>query len=201
VTDPSALELVLDTAENERGPTEVLVNNAGIISYSPLLELPVADFRRVLEVNVVGVFVCTQVVARRMVAAEIPGRIVNLASINSTSISTADLAHYAASKGAVQMLTRASALELAPHRIRVNAVAPGVVETPLVASALADPALRAHWMRRIPRGTLTTPEDVAEVITLLASDRLDAVTGVTIPVDGGEHIGGARVDQVSDAPT
>jgi len=200
ITDAGSLEPVLDAAEAALGHVDVLVNNAGIISYAPLLELAVEDFRRVLEVNVIGVFVCTQVVARRMVAAGTAGRIVNLASINSTSISTPDLAHYAASKGAVQMLTRASALELAPMGIRVNAVAPGVVETPLVASALADPVFRAHWEGRIPRGGLTTPADVAEVITMLASDRAAAVTGVTVPVDGGEHIGGARVDRMSDTP-
>lgn len=193
VTDSAALEDVVTDIETNWGPVTVLVNNAGVISYAPLLELEVDDFRRVMDVNVTGVFVCTQVVARRMVASGTRGRIVNLASINSTSVSTADLAHYAASKGAVQMLTRACALELAVHGIRVNAVAPGVVETPLVATALADPHLRAHWERRIPRGTLTEPSEVAEVIVCLAASSLEAVTGVTVPVDGGEHIGGARV--------
>ena len=193
VTDGASVESVLGRIEDVWETVAVVVNNAGIITYAPLLELSVDDFRRVMDVNVTGVFVCTQAAARRMVGAGVRGRVVNLASINSTSISTANLAHYASSKGAVQMLTRASALELAPHGIRVNAVAPGVVETPLVASSLADPALRAHWERRIPRGALTEPGDVAEVIVTLASPALHAVTGVTVPVDGGEHIGGARV--------
>jgi glucose 1-dehydrogenase len=194
VTRADDLEEILSRVEREWAPASVLVNNAGVISYAPFLELEIEAFRRVMEVNVVGVFVCTQVVARRMISAEVRGRIVNLASINSTSVSTANLAHYAASKGAVQMLTRASALELAPHGIRVNAVAPGVVETPLVAASLADPRLRRHWEQRIPRGRLTDPGDVAEVIATLASDDWGAVTGITVPIDGGEHIGGARVD-------
>jgi glucose 1-dehydrogenase len=194
VTDIESMDTVMGRIEEAWGPISVLVNNAGIISYAPFLDLDVAAFRTVMDVNVTGVFVCTQVAARRMVAAGTAGRIVNLASINSTSVSTANLAHYAASKGAVQMLTRASALELAVHGIRVNAVAPGVVETPLVASSLADPKVREHWERRIPRGRMTEPGDVADVIVMLASDSLHAVTGVTVPVDGGEHIGGARVD-------
>ena len=194
VLDADAFDAVLAEVEAAWAPVSVLVNNAGIISYAPFLELEVAAFRAVMDVNVTGVFACTQVAARRMISAGVPGRVVNLASINSSSVSTANLAHYAASKGAVQMLTRASALELAPHGIRVNAVAPGVVETPLVASSLADPRLREHWERRIPRGSLTTPRDVADTIVMLAAPDLHAVTGVTVPVDGGEHIGGARVD-------
>lgn len=195
VTDVAAVDAVLDRVETVWRAASVLVNNAGVISYAPLLELTVGDFRRVMDINVTGVFVCTQVAAKRMVRAGLRGRIVNLASINSTSISTANLAHYASSKGAVQMLTKACALELAPYGIRVNAVAPGVVETPLVATSLADPALRAHWEGRIPRGALTETTDVAEVIVALASSDLHAVTGVTVPVDGGEHIGGARITQ------
>ncbi|WP_067803202.1 SDR family NAD(P)-dependent oxidoreductase [Actinomadura formosensis] len=194
VTDPQAVARALEAAEGDLGPVDVLVNNAGVISEIGLLDLDVTEFRRVLDVNVTGVFVCTQAAARSMVRRGTPGRIVNLASINSQSISTAGLSHYAASKGAVAMLTKASALELAPHGIRVNAVAPGVVETPLVARTLADPNRRAHFERRIPRGTLTTAHDVADTVTMLARPDLRAITGVIVPVDGGEHIGGARVD-------
>lgn len=198
VTDPRAVARALEEVEAGLGPVDVLVNNAGVISETGLLDLDVEEFRRVMDVNVTGVFVCTQAVARLMVRRGAAGRIVNLASINSRSVSTAGLAHYAASKGAVAMLTKASALELAPYGIRVNAVAPGVVETPLVAETLADPHRRAHFERRIPRGTLTAARDVAGTVAVLARPDLAAVTGAIVPVDGGEHVGGARVDAVGD---
>jgi glucose 1-dehydrogenase len=184
----------LDLAEQQFGPVEVLVNNAGVISEVPLLELDVAEFERVLSVNVIGVFVCTQVVARSMQRSGTHGRIVNLGSINSQAVSTPNLSHYAASKGAVLMLTKSSALELAPSRIRVNAVGPGIVDTPLVKDVLDDPVRKEHFLQRIPRGRITSPEDVAETIFALADPRLEALTGQIVMVDGGEHIGGSRVD-------
>jgi len=194
VRDPDAVAAALGEAEDAFGPVDVLVNNAGVISEAPLLLLTVAEFERVLSVNVTGVFVCTQAVARSMCAAGTRGRIVNMGSINSLAVSTSELAHYAASKGAVLMLTKASALELAPFGIRVNAVGPGVVETALVRGVFEDPSRKDHFLRRIPRGQITSPEDVAETIFALADPRLAAVTGQIILVDGGELIGGARVD-------
>jgi glucose 1-dehydrogenase len=194
VREPDSVTTALAAAEAQFGPVDVLVNNAGIISEFSLLDLPKEEFERIMSVNVTGVFVCTQVCARSMVANGTPGRIVNLGSINSLSISTANLAHYAASKGAVLMLTKAAALEFAPFGIRVNAVGPGIVATPLVQAVLDDPARREHFIRRIPRGEITTTADVAETIFTLASPDLKAITGQLILVDGGELIGGARVD-------
>ncbi len=194
VRDVDSVTTALGQAEDLHGPVEVLVNNAGVISEHPVLELTAAEFDRVMGVNVTGVFVCTQVCARSMVANGTRGRIVNLGSINSLAISTAGLSHYAASKGAVHMFTKASALELAPHGIRVNAVGPGIVATPLVQATLDDPAKRAHFLGRIPRGEITEAADVAEAVVALASPDLKAVTGQLLLVDGGELIGGARVD-------
>jgi NAD(P)-dependent dehydrogenase (short-subunit alcohol dehydrogenase family) len=194
VREPEAVAAALSEAEGDFGPVDVLVNNAGVISEAPLLELSVAEFERIMSVNVTGVFVCTQAAARCMRDSGTRGRIVNLGSINSLSISTSDLAHYAASKGAVLMLTKASALELAPYGIRVNAVGPGVVETPLVRAVFEDASRKEHFLRRIPRGQITTPEDVAETIFALADPRLAAITGQLVLIDGGELIGGARID-------
>lgn len=194
VRDPKAVGYALAEAEETFGPVEVLVNNAGVMSEAPILELSLPDFEYIMSVNVTGVFVCTQAAARSMRASGTPGRIVNLGSINSLAISTEGLAHYAASKGAVLMLTKASALELAPYGIRVNAVGPGIVETSLVQKVLDDPARRSYFINRIPRGKITQPEEVAEVIFTLASPELHAVTGQLIIVDGGELIGGSRIN-------
>lgn len=194
VTHADSVALALAAAEEEFGPTEVLVNNAGVISEVPILDLDPTEFERVMSVNVTGVFVCTQAVARSMRDSGTAGRIVNVGSINSLAISTQGLVHYAASKGAVLMLTKASALELAPLGIRVNAVGPGIVETALTKEVLDNPERREYFMRRIPRGQLTSPEDVAETIFALASPLLEAVTGQLVLVDGGELIGGSRVD-------
>lgn len=194
VRDPEEVSAALANAEEQFGPVEVLVNNAGIISTAPLLDLAVAEFDRVMSVNVGGVFVCTQAAARSMVDSGTAGRIVNVGSINSLAISTSGLAHYAASKGAVLMLTKASALELAPFGIRVNAVGPGIVETALVKETLKGPGMRDYFLRRIPRGQMTSTDDVAETIVMLASPGLKAITGQLVLVDGGELIGGSRVD-------
>lgn len=194
VRNVESITAALAEAEGRAGPVEVLVNNAGVISEHPLLEMPVEEFDRVLGVNVTGVFVCTQVCARSMVAHGVPGRIVNVGSINSLAVSTGLLAHYVASKGAVLMLTKACALELAPHGIRVNAVGPGIVATPLVQVVMDDPVRKDYFLRRIPRGEITETADVAETIFTLAGPELKAVTGQLLLVDGGELIGGSRVD-------
>lgn len=161
---------------------DVLVNNAGIFDVRRFDELTVEDLRRMTETNYVSVFSMSQAAARRM---EADGRIVNIAS--RSWLGARDIAHYAASKAAVVGLTRAMALDLAPKRILVNAVAPGVIETAIL-DAWDDEA-RAALAARQPIGRLGRPDDIAAAVSYLADPRTGFITGQTLIVDGGASVG------------
>ncbi|SER11727.1 SDR family NAD(P)-dependent oxidoreductase [Actinokineospora terrae] len=171
----------------EVGEVDVLVNNAGILTvHGALLELPAADLLKILQVNVHGTFLTTQHVARRMVARGQGGTIVNLSSIGGRQ-PTPGMGGYESSKAAVDALTRWAAIELAPHGIRVNAVAPGPVLTPMLALGLPEgsPA-REAWVSRIPLRQLAPVEQVAAAAVFLAGPSAAHITGVSLPVDGGQ---------------
>ena len=184
VSVASSVEAAFDAAWERFGSVDLLVNNAGVMSYRPFLHLRESDWDRTLAVNAKGVFLCSQAFARRLVAAARPGRIVNVSSITS-QVAIEFQSHYAASKGAVAMLTKAMGLELARHGITVTAVAPGVVETGMTADLLADPAVAEVTLPLIPLGRAATPAEVAAVIAFLASDDACYMTGTTVAVDGG----------------
>jgi NAD(P)-dependent dehydrogenase (short-subunit alcohol dehydrogenase family) len=183
VSDADAVEAMMAAAADRFGGPHVLVNSAGIVSKHRFLELPVDAFRRMLDVHVLGTFLTSQAAARRMVAGG-GGAIVNLSSI-AAELGNPLAVHYAAAKGAITMLTRSTAVALARHGVRVNAVGPGTTDTPLTRGRLADPDVRAAALQRVPLGRFGTPEEVAEVVTFLASDRSRYVTGQTVYVDGG----------------
>lgn len=186
ITDADAVDVAVAGIAERIGTPRVLVNNAGIVAGGgPLVDLPVEVLDRVLAVNVRGTFLVTRTVARRMIAAGDGGAIVNIGSIGAAQ-PTPGLGHYEATKAAVSALTRSSAIELAPHRIRVNAVAPGPVLTPMTAPGMSDPAARAAWERRIPLGTIASPADLVPLVLLLASADAGHVTGAVVPVDGGQ---------------
>lgn len=174
---------VRDTIE-AFGRIDVLINNAGVFPMTPALELTERVWDRVLEINLKGAFFCAQLTARRMVRQGDGGSIVNIASIDAIHPSGA-LAHYDASKGGLVMLTRSLAKELAPYRIRVNAIAPGAIETPGASGALQDPAIRSAFLSRIPLGRMGAPDDIARAVAYLASEASDYVTGSTLVIDGG----------------
>jgi NAD(P)-dependent dehydrogenase (short-subunit alcohol dehydrogenase family) len=183
ITDEAAMSRTLDDV----GPVDVLVNNAGLLSvHGRLLELPAVDMLRILRTNVYGTFLMTQHVARRMVARGRPGAVVNVSSIGARQ-PTPGMGGYESSKAAVDALTRWAALELAEYGIRVNAVAPGPVLTPMLAAGLPEgsPARQA-WVDRIPLRRLASVEDVAAAVVFLASDAAAHITGVSVPVDGGQ---------------
>lgn len=182
--DPDAVAGLFDRMEAEVGPAHVLVNNAGIAVAGDFLEMPLDDFRRVLDVNLTGVFLATQRAARAMVAQKIEGAIVNMSSINA-QVAIPAIAGYCASKGGVMQLTKVAALALAPHNIRVNAVGPGSIDTEMMASVNADPAAFARAMSRTPLKRAGTAREVADVVAFLASPKAAYVTGETIYVDGG----------------
>ncbi|WP_331770398.1 SDR family oxidoreductase (plasmid) [Embleya sp. NBC_00888] len=186
ITDPVSVASALDRVLAEVGPLAVLVNNAGLVAGGGLLvDLPIEVFDTVVAVNLRGTFTVTAAAARLMIAAEAGGAIVNISSIGARQ-PTAGLGHYEATKAAVDAITRTGAIELAPHRIRVNGIAPGPVHTPMTAGLMSDPQARQAWEARIPLGRIAVPEDVAPLAVFLASPAAEHITGTIVPVDGGQ---------------
>jgi NAD(P)-dependent dehydrogenase (short-subunit alcohol dehydrogenase family) len=160
------------------GRLDVLVNNAGLFTRRPALELEEADWDQLLDVNLKGAFFCAQAAARAMLGRG--GAIVNVSSDAAWSGGLNPCAHYAASKAGMLSITRSLAKELAPHGIRVNAIAPGMIETDMGGTAGATLA-----GLRIPLGRYGTPEEVAAAAVFLASDQASYVTGATLNLSGG----------------
>lgn len=189
ITDEIAVKSAVDELIGTFGePPDVLVNNAGIVRFGNFLEHSVADFRRVLDVNLVGAFIVSQAVARHMAArhkSDGRGRaIVNVTSLNAVAVSP-DAGDYPAAKAALAKLTEHMALSLGPHGIRVNAVGPGFIDAGMSRPIYADPQARAARSAAVPIGRLGTAEDVAELIAFLASDKAGYINGQHILVDGG----------------
>ena len=184
VSRPEDVKAGVDAAEAAFGTVTVLVNNAGITLSGDILSLELDAFRKVLDVNLVGTFLMSQEVARRMVAAKAKGSIVNLSSINSIMAIPAITA-YCASKGGVAQVTRASALALAPHGIRVNAVAPGSIMTDMMRGVASDEAAMKRVLSRTPLGRVGEPSEIADAVAFLAGDKASYITGETIFIDGG----------------
>ncbi|HLI11400.1 MAG TPA: glucose 1-dehydrogenase [Alphaproteobacteria bacterium] len=183
VSSGASIREAIAAAETELGPIAILVNNAGIAISKPVLEVEAADWDRVMDVNLRGAWLTAQEVARHMVRLGHGGSIVNIASITAFRVA-GQIAPYAASKAALVQLTRAMALELARHRIRVNAIAPGYIETDINREFFASPAGQA-MIKRIPQRRLGKPADLDGALLLLASDASAYMTGATIAVDGG----------------
>ena len=181
VTDEAAWDRVLDDA----GPLAGLVNCAGIRSRGSIVDTELDDFERHLRVNVLGTWLGIRGFLRRHRAGT-QGAIVNLSSVNA-EIAVPDQAHYVASKGAVSALTRAAAVEAAPLGVRVNAVAPGPVRTPMTAERLGNPEQAAWLDARVPMGRVAEPGEIAEVISFLLSDKASYITGEVLFTDGGWH--------------
>lgn len=165
-----------------------LVNNAGIFSTKPAMELSAEDFHRMYDINTVAAFELCKLAVKSMRQAG-GGRIVNIAS--RSFLGAVQVAHYAASKGAMVTLTRCLALELAGDNILVNAVAPGVIDTPILLGW--DVEERAKLASYQPLGRIGQPEDVANIVSMLASPGTDYITGQVIVVDGGRSVGSGNV--------
>ena len=183
LAEPASATSVTSAAIDALGGIDVLVNNAGILLFAPLLEITVDDWDRTFDVNVRSMLLTTQVAAKAMIAASTKGAIVNMASMGG-KVGSPRQAHYAASKAAVISLTRVSAMELGPHGIRVNCICPGYVLTEMGA-ATRTPEMVAEWSSHSPLGRCAEPDEVAEMALFLASDQGRYCTGQAMNVSGG----------------
>lgn len=184
VTDASAMAAAA-AAAGSRGRLDILVASAGIDGAGrDVLDLDTERFALVMDVNVRGLFLAGQAAARLMVADGRGGSIVLVASVNGLEAERG-FADYNASKGGAVLLARSMALDLADRGVRVNAVCPGYVRTPMTEGYLADPAARAEVLAHIPMGRVADPDEIASVIAFLASEEASYITGAAIVVDGG----------------
>jgi glucose 1-dehydrogenase len=179
VADPKLPQRVLDRAATAFGGVHALVNNAGVDRFAPVWEQPDEWFDEVVATNLTGPFLLSQAFARHWVEHGIAGRIVNITSVE-VEVAFPEQAPYAATKGGLAQLTKTFALELAGHGIRVNAVAPGVIET-----EMTPDRERERAPERIPAGRLGTVDEVARCVAFLLDDEASYVTGATLHADGG----------------
>jgi gluconate 5-dehydrogenase len=183
VLDAAAVAAAVDSIEAEVGPIDVLVNNAGIQRRAPFHEYSAADWNDVMRTNVDSMFVVGQAVAKRM-APRKRGRIINICSVQS-ELGRPGIAPYAASKGAVKMLTKGMAIDLGPHGINVNGLGPGYFKTELTEKLVADEAFSGWLIGRTPSRRWGDVEDLAPAVVFLASDASRFVNGHILYVDGG----------------
>jgi L-rhamnose 1-dehydrogenase len=169
------------------GALDILVNNAGICPFHDFLDMPLALWQKVMDVNLTGVFLCSQAAARQMVAQGRGGRIISISSI-SASVGGARQTRYTPTKAGVHSLMQSLAIVLGPHGITCNSVAPGAVTTDINKEDFAEPGKLAHIRSRVPLGRPGAPDDIAGPVVFLASDAARYVNGASLLVDGGMFV-------------
>ena len=191
VSDEAEVRDMFAKAIARLGTIDILINNAGLQQDAPFTEMSLAQWNRVIGVNLSGMFLCAREAAREMIrrgvrtdVSRATGKIICISSVHEV-IPWAGHVNYAASKGGVKLLMQSLAQELAPHRIRVNSVAPGAIQTPINRAAWETPEALASLLRLIPYGRIGQPDDIGRVVAWLASDEADYIHGQTIFVDGG----------------
>jgi NAD(P)-dependent dehydrogenase (short-subunit alcohol dehydrogenase family) len=187
VRDGASVAKFVAAAEGALGPVRVAVANAGIYPNCPVVEMTVEEWDRVMETNLRGVFLTCQAAARRMVARAAPGKIITLAS-GAYASGRKGASHYCASKAGVVMFTKVLAMEMGPHRINVNCIAPGLVTVDRDVSQVSDEYVKT-LVGSIPWGRAGTPADIARAALFLASPDADFITGEVLSVDGGSGTG------------
>jgi NAD(P)-dependent dehydrogenase (short-subunit alcohol dehydrogenase family) len=187
VTEVAECERAVAETIGRFGRLDVVLNSAGTGAMGRVWDIDPLLWDRVLAVNLRGTFLLTRAATRWMVEQKQPGRVINIASTNA-SVPTAGHSPYCASKAGVVAFTQVAALELAPHRVTVNAIAPGPVDTNLTAPLFAMPGAREEFLRHIPLGRIGRAEDIAHMILFLASGAAEWVTGQCFYVDGGQSL-------------
>ncbi|MGM0506989.1 MAG: gluconate 5-dehydrogenase [Bacteroidota bacterium] len=197
VTDESAVQLAVETIEEETGSIDILVNNAGIIRRTPLLDMSPADFRKVLDVDLTGPFVVTQAVADGMIRRN-HGKIINICSMMS-ELGRDNVGAYAAAKGGLKMLTKSMATEWARHNIQVNGIGPGYFATQQTEPIRTEGhPLHEFILKRTPTGRWGHPDDLRGAAIFLSSAASDFVNGQVLYVDGGILATIGRPDEPND---
>jgi glucose 1-dehydrogenase len=191
VSAQDQVSAMFDRAVKEFGTVDILVNNAGLQRDAAFAEMSLAQWNKVLDVNLTGQFLCAQAATREFLrrgvvpsVSRAAGKIICMSSVHQ-AIPWAGHANYASSKGGIKLLMESMAQELAPKRIRVNGIAPGAIQTPINTSAWSTPDALKRLLTLIPYGRIGLPEDIARAAVWLASDDSDYVVGTTLFVDGG----------------
>ncbi len=186
VTKKEDVDNMVKAAVDKWGKIDILVNNAGICQFKPFVDLTEEEWDRTLDINLKGQFLCAQAVAKEMIKQK-SGAIVNIASVamGQVGIGMPLIVHYCASKGGIVAMTEALAVELAPFNIRVNAISPGAIDTPMVASTKDDPKILEQTLAMIPMHRMGKAEEVSNLVLFLASDASSYITGSVTVIDGG----------------
>jgi glucose 1-dehydrogenase len=184
ITVEAQVDAMFARAAEELGGLDMLVNNAGMETHHAFLEMPLDDWRKVIDVDLTGAFLCAQRAARLMVQAQTGGSIVNISSVHQI-IPWGGYAHYCAAKAGLDMMSKTLALELATEKVRVNTIAPGAIQTPINKEVWSNPEMMKDLLRKIPTERMGQTEEIASVVAFLCSDEASYMTGSTLFVDGG----------------
>jgi len=182
LVESNEVDSIFDKAYKGFGSVDILVNNAGVWPQAYVKDMKVEDFERTLKVNLEAPFILSKRMVNHLISRNSKGKIINIVSQAAFHGSTTGHAHYAASKGGLVTFTISLAREVAKHGINVNAVAPGIMKTDMILNSVTD---EEYYLKRIPLGRIAEPEEVANTVTFLASNKADYITGATIDVTGG----------------
>ena len=186
ISDPEFIDRLVNKIVDKEGRIDILVNNAGICPRTPVMEISVEEWRKVMDINLTSFFLLSQAVMAVMIRNK-SGAIINLASLAGKIGGITVGAHYSASKAAIECITKTFAKTGAQYGIRVNAVAPGVIDTEI--HEKSTPAQMEEYIKAIPLGRMGKPEEVANMILVLASELSSYITGLTIDINGGQRMG------------
>lgn len=186
VTNKNEVQKVVEETVKKYDHLDILVNNAGIAEFKPFLEMTEEEWDKTLDINLKGQFLCAQTAAAQM-KKQGSGVIVNIASVamGQQGIGFPNIAHYCASKGGIAAMTESLAIELAPLNIRVNCVAPGLIDTPMIETVKSDPKTFKAMLAQVPLRRAGKPEEVSELVAFLASNDSSYMTGSVVVIDGG----------------